>query len=99
MSNTVRNRFIDLIASKNYKICDAARACSIPYENAKCIYSVYQKEGRAQRLYKVRAHRFRQLPGDGKNQPVPNSLPPKHDIEASLTIQSPSPENNHLKGS
>lgn len=53
IGNSQRTRFIDLIATKRWKICDAARECAIPYENAKVIYQVYVKEGRVQRRYKL----------------------------------------------
>lgn len=73
VSTSQRTRFIDLIATKRFKICDAARECSIPYENAKCIYQVYMKEGRVQRLYQIREDRSRQPRDDGMGQPSQNS--------------------------
>ena len=53
VSNEKRQELIDLISTKGMRICDAARACQISYENAKVINQVYRKEGRTNRHYSI----------------------------------------------
>ena len=41
------------MTTRNPKLSVAARECKIPYENAKVIYYVFQRQGRVDRKYQI----------------------------------------------
>ena len=50
MSNSERQRLLDLIHREGFKINKAAEMCDIPYENAKLINKIFLAEGRKERM-------------------------------------------------
>lgn len=69
VTNEQRERFVHLLDTTSMRICDAARRCDIPYENAKVINKIYKRQGRVHRRYRIKSSPSRCNQADAGCQP------------------------------